>query len=273
VLLPDEAIELTFVHIQQPFDPRRNNLSTDGCGRIPRGFIADRPIRRPFAQLVKHTRTGLLRKGCAAELLEPCRWNGACGPAVHSSQLVRRHHYQLREGWCQIHLTLSRGPRETLLGFLLIGSVFLVFWRWSLLNWHARGMILAAYGVVLLLVVLLPALRTRGLLKSGAPAEGAVVGSEQKTSTDKDGSPRPSMVSSGSEAPHTWPSRSCATAACRCGGPALGMFLGLGSRRLARASSRSRSIPTSTARRSGWLRLSPSTPPTARSRGSCLTPR
>jgi hypothetical protein len=74
-----------------------------------------------------------------------------------------------------------------LLAFLLIGSVFLVFWRWSLLNWHARGMILAAYGVVLLLVVLLPALRTRGLLKSGASAQGTVVGSEQKTTTDNDG--------------------------------------------------------------------------------------
>jgi Protein of unknown function (DUF3592) len=86
-----------------------------------------------------------------------------------------------------VHLTLWRGPRETLLAFVLIGSGFLVFWRWSLLNWHARGMILAAYGIVLLLVVLLPALRTRGLLKSGAAAQGTVVGAEQKTSTDNDG--------------------------------------------------------------------------------------
>lgn len=95
------------------------------------------------------------------------------------------HHYQLREGWCQVpwgqlgvRWTPWRGPRQTLIGFLLIGSVFLVSWRWSLLNWHAKGMILAAYGVILLLVVLLPALR---LLKSGGKARGTVVGAEQKT--------------------------------------------------------------------------------------------
>jgi hypothetical protein len=39
-------------------------------------------------------------------------------------------------------------------------------------------MILAAYGVILLLVVLLPALR---LLKSGVKAQGTVVGAERKT--------------------------------------------------------------------------------------------
>jgi hypothetical protein len=46
-------------------------------------------------------------------------------------------------------------------------------------------MILAAYGIVFGLVMLAPALRTRGLLKSGVQAEGTVVGAEQKTRTQR----------------------------------------------------------------------------------------
>jgi hypothetical protein len=40
-------------------------------------------------------------------------------------------------------------------------------------------MILAAYGVTLLGVALIPALRTRAMLKSGARAEGTVVGTKE----------------------------------------------------------------------------------------------
>jgi hypothetical protein len=36
------------------------------------------------------------------------------------------------------------------LGFLVIGSTIVVVWRWDSLSWHARGTILAAYGVTLL---------------------------------------------------------------------------------------------------------------------------
>jgi Protein of unknown function (DUF3592) len=75
-----------------------------------------------------------------------------------------------------------RGPRTSVLGFLVIGSVFVVFWKWDSLSWHARGMILAAYGVVCLGAGLIPALRTRGLLESGAQAQGTVVDVERDTS-------------------------------------------------------------------------------------------
>ena len=80
----------------------------------------------------------------------------------------------------------ARTPRGVALGFLLIGSIFVVFWVWDSLSWHARGMILAAYGVTALAVGLIPALRTRGLLKSGAPAQGMVVDVEEETSQDHD---------------------------------------------------------------------------------------
>ena len=80
---------------------------------------------------------------------------------------------------------LWRGRRFDLVGLLLAGSVLLVWWRWSSLSWHARGMILAAYGVVFVLVMLPPALRTRGLLKTGARGEGTVVGADERTRTQR----------------------------------------------------------------------------------------
>jgi hypothetical protein len=58
--------------------------------------------------------------------------------------------------------------------------------KWDSLSWQARGMILAAYGVTVLGFGLIPALRTRGLLKSGVRAQGTVVGAEQDTSQGHD---------------------------------------------------------------------------------------
>jgi hypothetical protein len=79
------------------------------------------------------------------------------------------------------------GPRTSWLGFLVVGSAIVVIWKWGSLSWHARGAILAAYGVTLLGAVLIPALRTRGLLKSGVQAQGTVVGAERDTSHRHDG--------------------------------------------------------------------------------------
>jgi hypothetical protein len=82
----------------------------------------------------------------------------------------------------QVFFNRLRGRHQALVAFLLIGGGFLVFWRWSSLNWHARGMILAAYGVLLLLNVLLPVLRLR------VKARGTVVGveREQRTGSQND---------------------------------------------------------------------------------------
>ena len=79
------------------------------------------------------------------------------------------------------------GPRTSWLGFPVVGSAIVVIWKWDSLSWHARGTILAAYGVTLLGAVLIPALRTRGLLKSGARAQGTVVSAERDTSHRHDG--------------------------------------------------------------------------------------
>lgn len=88
------------------------------------------------------------------------------------SQLAGRHHDQPREGWCQVQFL--EGRLATVVRIVLVVGVFLAFWRWSSLGWHARGLILAAYGVVLLLVVLLSVLRLR------ARARGTVVGVERR---------------------------------------------------------------------------------------------
>jgi hypothetical protein len=85
-----------------------------------------------------------------------------------------------------VQTRLWRGRRFDLVGWLLLGSVFLVWWRWSSLSPHARGIILAAYGAVFALVMLPSALRTRGLLKTGAQAEGTIVGAEERTSIRRD---------------------------------------------------------------------------------------
>jgi hypothetical protein len=80
-----------------------------------------------------------------------------------------------------------RSPRARVLSFLVLGSAIVVISTWHSLSWHARGIILAAYGVACLGAGLIPALRTRGLLQSGAQAQGTVVGAEKSTGYDNSG--------------------------------------------------------------------------------------
>jgi hypothetical protein len=49
-------------------------------------------------------------------------------------------------------------------------------------------MILAAYGATVVAIGLVPALRTRGLLKGGAAVQGVVVGAKLETHQARDGS-------------------------------------------------------------------------------------
>ena len=72
--------------------------------------------------------------------------------------------------------------RVGLLFSLVFGSIFLAIAKPDLLNRYAWGLILAADGVALLLGLVRPALRMRGLLRSGATAQGTVVGTVQKSS-------------------------------------------------------------------------------------------
>ena len=77
-------------------------------------------------------------------------------------------------------MSFLEGRFATVVRILLVGGVFLAVWRWSSLSWHARGLILVAYGAALLLVVLLSVVRLR------AKARGTVVGVEQRTGRAND---------------------------------------------------------------------------------------
>jgi hypothetical protein len=79
---------------------------------------------------------------------------------------------------CQVQFL--EGRLATVVRIVLVGGVFLAFWRWSLLSGYARGLILALYGAVLLLVVLLSVLRLR------VRARGTVVGRERRTRRQND---------------------------------------------------------------------------------------
>jgi hypothetical protein len=81
----------------------------------------------------------------------------------------------------------ARGRRAGLVTILLLAGGFLVSRKWDSLSPYARGMRLAAYGVAILGFMLIPALRTRGLLKSGVRARGSVVGAERDISHDSRG--------------------------------------------------------------------------------------
>ena len=78
---------------------------------------------------------------------------------------------------------LPAEPRLAWASVLVPGSVMVAVWAWQVLGWHARGMLLAAYGVAVALVLLRPALRTRTRLKAGVSAQGTVVGAEKRISS------------------------------------------------------------------------------------------
>jgi hypothetical protein len=93
------------------------------------------------------------------ECNHPYRRKGACapaGPAVHTGPSGTTSAASRMAAVPAVSVKF-RGPRTSVLGFLVIGSVFVAFWKWDSLSWHTRGMILAAYGVVCLGAGLIPA--------------------------------------------------------------------------------------------------------------------
>jgi hypothetical protein len=89
---------------------------------------------------------------------------------------------------------LPADPRLAWASVLLPISLFATVWAWGALGWQARGMLLAAYGVAVALVLLLPALRTRARLKAGVSAQGTVVGAEKRISSTGIGTWAPTFV-------------------------------------------------------------------------------
>jgi Protein of unknown function (DUF3592) len=89
---------------------------------------------------------------------------------------------------------LPADPRLAWAFVLLPGSIVVTAWAWGGLGWHARGMLLAAWGVAVALVLLLPALRTRARLKAGVSAQGTVVGAEKRISSTGIGTWAPTFM-------------------------------------------------------------------------------
>jgi Protein of unknown function (DUF3592) len=89
---------------------------------------------------------------------------------------------------------LPADPRLAWASVLLPASLFATAWAWGALGWHARGMLLAVYGVAVALVLLLPALRARARLKAGVSAQGTVVGAEKRISSTGIGTWAPTFV-------------------------------------------------------------------------------
>ena len=89
---------------------------------------------------------------------------------------------------------LPAEPRLAWSSVLLPASLFVTAWAWGGLGWHARGMLLAAYGVAVALILLRPALRTRARLKAGVSAQGTVVGAERRISSTGIGTWAPTFV-------------------------------------------------------------------------------
>jgi hypothetical protein len=83
-------------------------------------------------------------------------------------------------------VTLPSDPRTGWVPFVIVGSLVVAFLWWDSLGPLARGMLLAADGAAVLLGVLRPALRVRERVSSGVPAQGTVVGAEQKRATSMD---------------------------------------------------------------------------------------
>ena len=89
---------------------------------------------------------------------------------------------------------LPAEPRLAWASVLLPASLMVTAWAWQGLGWHARGMLLAAYGVAVALVLVRPALRTRARLKAGVSAQGTVVGAEKRISSTGIGTWAPTFV-------------------------------------------------------------------------------
>ena len=78
-------------------------------------------------------------------------------------------------------VTFGRGRHLRWLGVLGAAGIVLLPMLWDSLSTLTRGLILAAYGVAVLGIGLLPELRIRELLKHGTQAQGTVVDAEKGT--------------------------------------------------------------------------------------------
>jgi hypothetical protein len=89
---------------------------------------------------------------------------------------------------------LPAEPRLAWASVLFLVGLIVTVWAWGALGWHARGLLLAAYGVAVALILLVPALRTRARLKAGVSAQGTVVGAEKRVSSTGIGTWAPTFV-------------------------------------------------------------------------------
>src|SRR5215469_4252313 len=80
----------------------------------------------------------------------PAGWSlCASGPAVHTGRSGAVSAVSRMAPVFGVSVRFGGLP-TVVLGFLVVGSVFVVHAKWHSPSWHARGMILAAYGVTVL---------------------------------------------------------------------------------------------------------------------------
>ena len=159
------------------------HLRRQRMAQVTTGMTLSVVVRwRPVQAVVNGTLVARPARTASAEACEPAVRGPRLGRAVSPPAAFR-----MAPVPPLLRIWFGRSPIERALGVLLGGSVVVVSSNWDSLSWHARGVILAVYGVLGLAFGLNEVSRTRELFKSRAWSQGTVVDVEEDTGRDDHG--------------------------------------------------------------------------------------